>query len=188
MKKYLSVFFLLLLELNLLMGQEKEDKAKNLLINGNIKVMQGAYFNNKFDSFYTSGLIHNRINMKYSFLNSFYISAEARNRLLYGESVRMNPAMAIQLNEDDGYADLSIVPLQEKEVIAVMQLDRLLVNYASKAYSITLGRQRINWGVATLWNPNDIFNAYNFLDFDYEERPGVDAIRIQFFSKNNYKY
>jgi hypothetical protein len=32
-----------------------------------------------------------------------------------------------------------------------------------------------------VWNPNDIFNTYNFLDFDYEERPGSDAIRIQYY-------
>ncbi|MEZ4920495.1 MAG: hypothetical protein R2792_15440 [Saprospiraceae bacterium] len=35
-------------------------------------------------------------------------------------------------------------------------------------------------GVALLWNPNDLFNAYNFLDFDYEERPGNDALRVQY--------
>jgi hypothetical protein len=33
-----------------------------------------------------------------------------------------------------------------------------------------------------VWNPNDIFNTYNFLDFDYEERPGSDAVRIQYFT------
>jgi hypothetical protein len=29
-----------------------------------------------------------------------------------------------------------------------------------------------------IWNTNDLFNAYNFLDFDYEERPGSDAISV----------
>jgi hypothetical protein len=50
---------------------------------------------------------------------------------------------------------------------------------------VTLGRQRINWGMNTVWNPNDIFNAYNFLDFDYEERPGNDAIRVRHYPKEN---
>lgn len=31
-----------------------------------------------------------------------------------------------------------------------------------------------------VWNPNDIFNTYNFLDFDYEERPG-SAVRVQYY-------
>ena len=30
-----------------------------------------------------------------------------------------------------------------------------------------------------VWNPNDLFNAFSFVDFDYEERPGSDALRIQ---------
>jgi hypothetical protein len=33
-----------------------------------------------------------------------------------------------------------------------------------------------------VWNPNDIFNAYSFYDFDYVERPGADAIRFQYFT------
>ncbi|AEV99621.1 hypothetical protein Niako_3297 [Niastella koreensis GR20-10] len=28
--------------------------------------------------------------------------------------------------------------------------------------------------------PNDIFNTYNFLNFDYEERPGADAAKFQY--------
>ena len=28
-----------------------------------------------------------------------------------------------------------------------------------------------------MWTPNDIFNAFNYFDFDYEERPGTDAMR-----------
>jgi len=49
---------------------------------------------------------------------------------------------------------------------------------------VRVGRQRINWGVNLAWNPNDIFNAYNFIDFDYKERPGTDAVRFQYFGKN----
>ncbi|MCK5169437.1 MAG: hypothetical protein KAQ75_06135, partial [Bacteroidales bacterium] len=29
---------------------------------------------------------------------------------------------------------------------------------------------------------NDIFNSYSFFDFDYEERPGSDAIRVQYYT------
>jgi len=32
-----------------------------------------------------------------------------------------------------------------------------------------------------VWNPNDIFNAYSFFDVDYIERPGSDAIRLQYY-------
>ncbi|MCS5489462.1 hypothetical protein [Algoriphagus limi] len=59
-------------------------------------------------------------------------------------------------------------------------IDRLWLEYRADKWDFRLGKQRINWGMSTLWNPNDIFNTYNFLDFDYEERPGSDAIKFQY--------
>ncbi|MDZ7717452.1 MAG: hypothetical protein U5K72_01375 [Balneolaceae bacterium] len=56
------------------------------------------------------------------------------------------------------------------------QIDRLHLSYFNGPLEIYAGRQRINWGKTYVWNPNDLFNNYAFLDFDYEERPGVDAV------------
>ena len=39
-------------------------------------------------------------------------------------------------------------------------------------------------GINTIWNSNDLFNAYNFIDFDYIERPGSDVIRFQYTGDN----
>ena len=49
-------------------------------------------------------------------------------------------------------------------------------------FQVSLGRQRIAWGTALVWNPTDLFNPLSVLDFDYEERPGVDAVHLQYFS------
>jgi hypothetical protein len=54
------------------------------------------------------------------------------------------------------------------------------MEYATEKWSVRAGRQRINWGISTMWNPNDVFNTYNFLDFDYEERPACDAAKVQY--------
>ena len=35
------------------------------------------------------------------------------------------------------------------------------------------------------WNLNDLFNAYSFFDFDYAERPGSDAVRLQYFTSSS---
>ena len=53
---------------------------------------------------------------------------------------------------------------------------------SDEKWELTLGRQRINWGVNLAFNPNDLFNAYSLIDFDYQERPGSDAIRFQYFT------
>ena len=59
-------------------------------------------------------------------------------------------------------------------------IDRLYIDWTDSKWDIRVGRQRLNWGINTTWNPNDIFNTYNFLDFDYEERPGSDAVKVQY--------
>jgi hypothetical protein len=53
--------------------------------------------------------------------------------------------------------------------------------YTNEKLQVTAGRQRINWGQTFVWNPNDIFNTYSYFDFDYEEKPGSDAVRVQYF-------
>ena len=30
--------------------------------------------------------------------------------------------------------------------------------------------------------PNDIFNSYSYFDFDYPERPGMDGVRMQYYT------
>ncbi len=54
-------------------------------------------------------------------------------------------------------------------------------------YQLTVGRQRINWSQTYVWNPNDIFNTYSYFDFDYEEKPGSDAVRLQYFTSPSSK-
>jgi hypothetical protein len=49
-------------------------------------------------------------------------------------------------------------------------------------FEATVGRQRINWAINLVWTPNDIFNAFNYFDFDYAERPGCDAVLLEYFT------
>jgi hypothetical protein len=59
--------------------------------------------------------------------------------------------------------------------------DRFYLEHNSGKWQIRLGRQRINWGINMVSNPNDLFNTYSFFDFDYPERPGSDAVRVQYY-------
>jgi hypothetical protein len=61
-------------------------------------------------------------------------------------------------------------------------LDRAYGEFSIGDFVGTIGRQRINWGQTFVWNPNDIFNAYSYFDVDYPERPGSDAIRLQYYT------
>ena len=85
------------------------------------------------------------------------------------------------IGTDQGWVDLSWNLLDEQSFFLNTTIDRLWVDLNYGKFQARIGRQRINWGQTLVWNPNDIFNVYSFFDFDYVERPGSDAIRLQYY-------
>lgn len=165
-------------------GPDSCSRVSAFRLRGYVKDLQTAAFNSSKGSLSTASLVHNRINFRYDAGDHFFLRVELRNRFLYGEQVRANPLAAERMGKDDGLYDLSWNLATDTAFVLNSSIDRALVSWSGKKWDITLGRQRINWGINLVWNPNDIFNAFNYFDFDYEERPGTDAIRVQYFSGN----
>ncbi len=130
----------------------------------------------------STSLLHNRLNFKWA-PQYFMLRVEARNRIIYGEQLKLDPSYMKSVAGDQGLVKLSKLWLDGFGLGIVSHIDRALLNFNNGAWDITVGRQRINWGVNMVWNPNDVFNTYNFFDFDYEERPGSDAVRVQYMWK-----
>jgi len=161
------------------MGQEEEEEKK-LTINGYIKDMVTFTFMEGVDSALTDNLIHNRINLQWFPSEKLTGKLEIRNRVFSGDLVNTIPGYANLVDVNNDYFDLSITAEGDRVVLQSM-IDRAYLQWNEEKWQLSIGRQRINWGVNLAWNPNDIFNAYSLLDFDYEERPGSDAIRFQRF-------
>lgn len=175
----------------LVQGQEEEPKSWSL--NGYIKNMQTLLFFNEaypdiqkgmlVDTFLQDNLIHNRLNFSWAIRNELKFHAGLRTRVFYGDLVKATPAYGDAIDDaNNDYFDLSAVLLDESAWVAHSMLDRLYLEYFKGNWEVRLGRQRINWGISTVWNPNDIFNAFSFTDFDYEERPGSDALRVKYYT------
>jgi len=149
---------------------------------GYVKFVNTAMFG-KFDSpWMVENMIHNRINFSWQMSDNMSFNAGMRNRFIYGDFVRQFPGYEDLISNDDGLLNfLSQTISSANSSILLTTFDRLNIEYSNETFSVTAGRQRINWGQSFVWNPNDIFNAYSFLDFDYEERPGSDALRIRLF-------
>lgn len=147
-------------------------------IDGYIKDLRTIIFQRGSEGLLIDNLLHNRINIDFLPSKQWTFTAELRNRLFYGQAVQQIPNYA-DLIETNDYLDLSKVWLDESSVVGHSVLDRAYIDYHTSKWDITLGRQRVNWGINTVWNPNDLFNAFSYVDFDYEERPGSDALRIQ---------
>lgn len=147
---------------------------------GYVKNLQQWAFTSERNSLVNGGFFHNRLILRYTPDTVWSFDAELRNRLFYGEWARLQPGLADGLDTDAGLVDLSFVPIKRPALVGNIVADRLWAQWARRRWTLRLGRQRIHWGKALIWNPNDWFNAWNFLDFDYEERPGSDALRLQY--------
>lgn len=130
------------------------------------------------DSSLFQNLIHNRLNFVWYASEQLTVYTELRTRLISGDFVRKIPGYAELIDSNNDYFDLSVNAIDSRSAILNIMADRLYLQWAKNNWEVKLGRQRVNWGVNLAWNPNDWFNAYSFFDFDYEERPGSDAIRI----------
>ncbi|MFX0556957.1 hypothetical protein ACOCEA_09165 [Maribacter sp. CXY002] len=162
----------------MLSAQEKEQQ---LFLSGYIKNLNEFSFVDQLNQLQWTTLLHNRLNLKYAPTEEIKIRLELRNRMFYGDNLKNILGFSQFIAQDTGMVDLSWNVIDGENVLFNSTIDRALFNYTSGDWDITLGRQRVNWGMNVAWNPNDIFNTYNLLDFDYEERPGSDAIRIQYY-------
>lgn len=161
-----------------------QDEQKNWSLNGYVKNLQSLFLLNQTNQALQDNLLHNRLNFKWYANDKWTLTAEARTRLFWGDQVRLSGGKPYitGLDAANDYFNLSIGTANAQGLAAHSMIDRLYWEYVQEKWEIRVGRQRINWGINTIWNPNDIFNAYNFTDFDYEERPGSDALRVRYYT------
>jgi len=122
-------------------------------------------------------LLHQRFNFEYRFDHGLRFNASMRNRVFVGDSLD-NPHFGNFVAFDNGYMDLSKNVKESDSVVINSQLDRLFLDWQGEQWRARVGRFRINWAMNTIWNPNDLFNAYSIYDFDYAEKQGSDALMI----------
>lgn len=181
MRIYFLSFLLFSFSFSFFSQENKKNKWKEKVeFSGFIKYMNTTSVVD-LDSLITDNLIHNRIRFKAYLSDKITTVIEMRNRIFYGEATRLNPSLGKQLEKDNGQVDLSFVSLDRNPLVIHSILDRAYMRYSEDNWELTIGRQRINWGVNLAFNPNDLFNAYSLVDFDYQERPGVDAVRFQYY-------
>lgn len=147
---------------------------------GYVKELGSLALNNDLTTANYDNIIHQRHETTIDFGSNFEFQVDLRTRILTGYSIENTPGYADYLSRDPGFVDMSWILFDSKKVILHSTVDRLQLNYYKGSWELTLGRQRLNWGKSYVWNPNDLFNAYAYLDFDYEERPGSDALSIAY--------
>ncbi len=132
-------------------------------------------------------LIHSRINVHWFPASSINVATEIRLRGYYGDSAEEIPDFISTIKSNYDY-ELDAEIWTEKQTIGYGEIDRLYIDYLQDKFQVTLGRQRVAWGTSLVWNVIDLFNPMSILDFDYEERPGMDALRFQYFTGDLSKF
>ncbi len=177
LSNYLIILFVLL-------GSVLTNAQSKFDINGYISNMGQSSFakvGNQEYQFLNDFILHNRINMAYYTNDNLTAHVQFRNQFIWGQSMAQIPGYGDEFAKDRGFLNLNFNWWQNSNNLMNTQFDRAYVEYIAGKLELSLGRQRINWGRTLVWNPNDIFNAFSYYDFDYMERPGSDALRANYY-------
>ncbi len=174
-------------------------------VRGYIKDLHQLYIFEKPSQWKLNNIIHQRTAFRAYLNDSWTFGAEARSQIIYGSYPRLindvldeNRTLIDFLNGvgtfgqiptsfgeffmgNAGPLDTHFLLVDQPELTAWTDIDRLWLDWSKGKFEVRVGKQRVNWGVNFVWNPNDIFNTFNFTDFDYEERAASDAVRLQYF-------
>ena len=149
-------------------------------INGYLQNMQTVWSAKNGGSLILSNSANNRINLTL-YYNDLSFTGSIRNIFDYGEFVELVPGYNDLALEDNGYLNLTKEITSGDSYLLYSNIDRISLTYTYKNLELQIGRQRINWGINYVWTPNDIFNSASFINFDYAEKPGSDAVRAQYY-------
>jgi hypothetical protein len=122
-----------------------------------------------------------RQNLRWYPSQEITVAAEVDERLSIGESARLIQTAAQAYRFEKPYFDWRRACVEEEKIVLVTEIDRLWVTGYHGDLQVTLGRQRIAWGTALVWNPTDLFNPTSPLDFANVEKPGADGLRVQYY-------
>ena len=154
---------------------------QKMSLNGYVSGLYTPIYLTGEDMFVNNGLIHNRLNFKFTPDDKWSFVAEVRNRAIFGNFSNLSPDYFSLLTQDNGWMNLSWNITKGNSYLLNSSVERLNFAYNDKKWSIVVGRQRINWSQTLMFNPNDIFNGYSFFDFDYPEKAGSDAVRLSYY-------
>jgi len=156
-------------------------QPRNWTLNGHLQSLGTVWVQDWDGTWQTQTDIKNRLDFRW-YPGNFSMHIGMRNNFSFGMIPSLHPYLGKVLEEDPGYLDATWVIAEDTSYYLVSNFDRFNLSYTVKNFQTTVGRQRINWGINYVWNPNDIFNTFDYFDFDYVERPGCDAVHLQYYT------
>jgi hypothetical protein len=183
LRGYISKLGVLLIFLFLTCNLTAQENERNWRLNGHLQAMQNVWIPPETSRWQTMSSVYNRLDFRWNPGNVFSFHLGMRNNLNLGQMVQLYyPYYAEMSTVEEGFFDLTKLWVSDSSYYFYTNIDRLNFKIKAGKFEVTAGRQRINWGINLVWTPNDIFNSFNYFDFDYIERPGCDAILLEYYT------
>ena len=154
--------------------------AQALDARGYLKQVQAVGFSSRDEPIDLTALWTQRFEVE-AFAGPFRLFWGQKTRLAHGDLLRAAPAYARALDATDDWVSWGFSASDGPDHVLHTVPDRLYAEWTRGEWQAAVGRQRIHWGRNLGWNPLDWFNAVNPLDFDDEERGGIDAALVQWY-------
>ena len=116
-------------------------------LNGYLSYMNQTMFEDIRGNWTNDNLLHNRLNFKSYIGNNLTFAVELRNRFIFGETVKYFPGYADTFEKDNGWVDMTWNLASDSSYIINSTIDRLYLDLNLGKLQVTIGRQRINWGM-----------------------------------------
>ncbi len=153
--KIISFFFFVLLSTAIFSQQEK--KTRNWTLNGHLQDLGTVWIQDWDGRWQTMNQVKNRFDFRWFPSNSFSMHIGMRNNFTFGMMPQLYyPYMADLAIQDPGYLDMTRLVAKDTSYFMISNLDRAYLRFSKENFQVTAGRQRINWGINMVWNPNDI--------------------------------
>ncbi len=179
MKKIVLLLFLITTVCNVF----SQNNPKNYNLNGYLQTLEMVWMPPVGSQWFTMNTVSNRFDFRWYPSEKLKTYIAMRNIASYGQiPFEFYPYMADLSVKDNGKLNMTKSISRDSSYYLYTNFDRFYIQYTQGKFELTIGRQRINWGINLVWTPNDIFNSANYFDFDYVERAGSDAVLMQYYT------
>ncbi len=148
---------------------------KNLLIKS--KTLPTTLYTGEY---YTSDLNRLTLDMDLTLGNSVLVKTIYNNEAITGSYLNTPEFNILKTIPEDTFYDAASTVSDKPNTYWSHSLYRFYLQHKTKYLTTIIGRQRIAWGQARIWNPTDLFNPQSPLVLESGRRTGVDSINLDY--------
>lgn len=138
--KYFLLAILFFFKIQVSQAQDSIETKKKWELNGYIKDLQSLSFDKNSDNLISGNLLHNRINFKWKPSAKYTAAVEIRNRLFWGDEIKLIPDFAKNLHNGNEWMNLSVLWLNKSGLILHSNVERLWMEVRETKWNARAGR------------------------------------------------